>query len=409
MVRRFYFVTVVLLCIFLCGCGANTDSRLEEKDGGVTSSVTPSATVSPSAPAQRVSFSTEIEQIYLDGCGFLSDRKLAVETFVRLLGEAGYTAVDTENRLDMTCPEILQSFISEAQSGGNAVARVIVAPYLDGYSIYTFSASNRTVHVMQSYYSKQGERMAETERYEYDAEYFSYTEEGYLMIQGEWHLEEQYLLTLSDGEEHLALRVEPLPSESRLIGNRYLANPGYGLNNMFLTDWNAGDFGELDFYDIFQVFYGDTYQKQFPYVMNTDLSVGAEYRIPAEELEQVVMSHVPVTKQELRERLRYDAKEQCYLYRPRGYHEFDYPDIPYPEVISCETNPDGSVTLLVNAVYPSDNTSKLFSHKVTLREKDGTVLYESNELIGDEAPDTRWHADRFTDEQWKEYYGTDNQ
>lgn len=410
MVRKLFLVTVLILCMVLCSCRTGGNGiQGPEDEKNISKEVTPSVPeqTTPYATEQWDASTDEIARIYLEGCGFLSDRKLAVETFVRLLGEAGCVAVDSENKLDMTCYEKMLSFVEAVNNGKDAAVKVIVVPYLEGYSIYSFSTHNGTVHVMQSYYSVQEDRMTETERYAYDADYFAYTEEGYLMIEGQWHLEEQYLLTLSDGEEHLALRVEPLPSENRLIGNRYIASVGYAINNMFITDWNRDDFGKLDFYDIFQVFYQENYGKQFPYVMSADLSVGAEYRISAKEFEEVVTTHIPVAAEALRERLRYDSQDNCYLFRPRGYREFDYPDIPYPEVISCEANEDGSVTLTVRAVYPSDNTADLFTHRVTLREQDGKVFYESNEIIDVESIDTRWHADRFTDEEWEAFYSAE--
>jgi hypothetical protein len=58
--------------------------------------------------------------------------------------------------------------------------------------------------------------------------------------------------------------------------------------------------------------------------------------------------------------------------------------------------------ITVNAVYPGDNTSKLFSHRVTVAEMDGRIYYLSNEISGDEEPDLWWHADRLSDGEWDE-------
>ena len=33
----------------------------------------------------------------------------------------------------------------------------------------------------------------------------------------------------------------------------------YNPNNIFITDWDEGDFADLDFYDIFKRFYRETY------------------------------------------------------------------------------------------------------------------------------------------------------
>ena len=138
--------------------------------------------------------------------------------------------------------------------------------------------------------------------------------------------------------------------------------------------------------------------------MNDDLSVGNEYEISADEFEHVIMQHFRVSSKELQLLLRYDVERNVYIYRPRGFEEFDYAEVPYPEVVAYEENADGSETLTVNAVYPNGNTSKIFSHKVTVIEEDGKIYYLSNEILGDKELNLWWHADRLSDDEWNEYY-----
>ena len=57
------------------------------------------------------------------------------------------------------------------------------------------------------------------------------------------------------------------------------------MNNVFITDWNEKDYTRLDFGDIFERFYKEAYGINCPYVMNDNLSVKNEYRIPADEFE----------------------------------------------------------------------------------------------------------------------------
>lgn len=61
-------------------------------------------------------------------------------------------------------------------------------------------------------------------------------------------------MTLSDVKEYAALRVEPLDEACREWNEKALLPVGYECNNLFLTDWDETDFGELDFYDLFDVF-----------------------------------------------------------------------------------------------------------------------------------------------------------
>ena len=54
---------------------------------------------------------------------------------------------------------------------------------------------------------------------------------------------------------YTAVRVKSLEEECRELNRRYILPIGYGANNMFLTDWKEENFGELDFYDLFQLLY----------------------------------------------------------------------------------------------------------------------------------------------------------
>ena len=74
------------------------------------------------------------------------------------------------------------------------------------------------------------------------------------MIEGISHSAESYVLTLSEEEKHIALRVEHLDEECRELCAKYIEPVSYSLNNMFITSWNKDDYSNLDFYDIFDRF-----------------------------------------------------------------------------------------------------------------------------------------------------------
>ena len=91
----------------------------------------------------------------------------------------------------------------------------------------------------------------------------------------------------------------------------------------------------------------------------------------------------------------YIPEDQTYEYRPRGFYEAEYPDIPYPEVVSYEEKNDGTITLTVNAVYPEENTSRAFTHKTVVRPlDDGGFQYVSNQIIFPEVGfEPWWHSE----------------
>ena len=99
----------------------------------------------------------------------------------------------------------------------------------------------------------------------------------------------------------------------------------------------------------------------------------------------------------------YIPEEGVYVYRPRGFYESEYPDIPCPEVTGYLENADGTITLIVNAVYPEEYTAKAFSHKTVIRPlPEGGFQYVSNEMLpSGQEPDLWWHSKRLTKEEWE--------
>ena len=66
---------------------------------------------------------------------------------------------------------------------------------------------------------------------------------------------EMDILTLSDTPEHTMLRILPLDEKCREYNRKYILPVGYEQNNLFLCNWSEDDFGDLDFYDLFDRFY----------------------------------------------------------------------------------------------------------------------------------------------------------
>lgn len=108
------------------------------------------------------------------------------------------------------------------------------------------------------------------------------------------------------------------------------------------------------------------------------------------------MPYFMVDSQTLQAKTDYLPEDQVYLYKPRGFQNAEYPDIPYPEVVSYKEKDGGIVELMVNAVYPNDHTSKAFSHKVEIRLlPEGGFQYVSNQVVfPEEGYDAWWREER---------------
>ncbi len=334
----------------------------------------------------------------------------SLETLRRIvarLGENGYVAVDSENQVDMAGAEQVIEFCKAVDEKKSALLTIIVIKDF-GFRKFDLKAEDGNVNIVRGYYQyDQDGCFQNRSTVSYPADIWQYTEEGYLLFEGSYFSDENYVLTLSDTPEHTALRVLPLDEKCRELNRKYILPVGYEQNNIFLTDWNEEDIGELDFYDIFDNFYPILHGQSVPYVADESLAVGAVYQIPEEIFENVIMTHFNVNKEALRRETTYNPEKAAYEYRPRGFYEVEYPDIPYPEVVSYTENQDGTITLIVNAVYPNGNTSMAYSHKTVIRPlEEDCFQYVSNQMMNliDEH-DIWWHSNRLTKEEWIEIYG----
>lgn len=389
-----------------------------------------------------------------------------MQSIVAWLGEQGYAAVDSENQINMTNAEQVLEFCKAVEKQEPAEQTILVAADY-GLRKFDLKTEEGKINIVREYcqYDDNGV-LINIDTASYPADRWQFTKEGYLIFEGKYFSAVDYVLTLSDKPEYAVLRVLPLDETCREWNRKYILPVGYGRNNIFLSDWSQEDFGALELYDVFDVFYPELYQRPVPYAADENLNTGKVYQIPEDEFETVILSHFNIGLEAIRAKTTYFPEDGAYEYRPRGFYEVDYSDIPYPEVVSYTNNEDGTVTLVVNAVYPDGKTSKLFSHKTVIRpgkdedsQNGSTAVFQNNNvgisygqkgeeansrenspMAGENSPiagedfqyvsnrvisffgadETKvqqegisaendnsfwWHAERLTKEQWEKIYG----
>ena len=330
-----------------------------------------------------------------------------IRSIVNRFGENGYPAVDSRNQIDMTEAEQVERFCEMVDTQEEAEITIIEVSYLGGFVKYDLETKDGNVDVVRSYYKYENGNMKREVTGSYQAEYWNYTEDGYLMFSGVWFSEELYVLTLNGAEEHTALRVQPLDETYRELSRKYLLPIGFEQNNMFIVDWSEDDFGELNFYDMFDLLYPKVYGTNIPYVADDNLGVGAVYQIPKDDFERVILPYFDIDSETLQSKTIYNAEDKTYEYKPRGFEEVEYPEYPYSEVIGFTENGDGTLTLTANVVFPYVGDSKVYAHEVVVRPlENGEVQYVSNRIIPSEDNcEETWHTPRLTAKEWDEIYG----
>lgn len=377
----------------------------------------------------------EIVMLYHEICTEIPEADTAnrlevLQKVIDKLGEKGYAAVDSANQVDMTNVEQVTDFCRAVDAGKNVELTIIEvintesndgevvnsknadqgntdknAAIPNGFRKYDFHTENGKVDIVRGYYRfDQNGMLVSEDTVSYPADLWQYTEEGYLVFAGSYYADDYYIISLTDEPEHAALRVAPLDTTCRDLYRKYIQPVGYEDNNLFCVNWTEEDFAGLDFYDLFDRFYPMVYQRPVPYTASENPGVGFVYRIAESEFEDVIKTYLNVTPDTLQSKTTYFAEDQSYEYKPRGFYEAGCSNMPYPEVVDYSENADGTVTLMVNAVFSYEGTSKAFAHEVVIRPlENGNFYYVSNQITGGDY-DAWWYTKRLTAQEWEEVY-----
>ena len=403
--KTLLFVMIMLTLLILEGC---SDKTPEGSDIGIAQTDKEVYFSDENDSADVQSIEEILNDIYAEATGANTLGSLdLMRRMVARLGENGYVAVDSENQIDMTQAEQALLFCKAVDEKETAELTIIVIMEM-GIRKFDLKTENGKVNIVRGYYQfDQNGCLKNRSTVSYPADFWQYTEEGYLVFEGSCFTDEDYILTLSETTEHTVLRILPLDEKCREYNRKYILPVGYEQNNLFLCNWREGDSGDLDFYDLFDRFYPMVHSQPVPYMADENLGVGSVFQVPEELFENVIGSYFNVDSETLRSKTTYIPELAAYEYRPRGFYEVEYPDIAYPEVVGYTENEDGTVTLQINAVYPNGNMSKEFSHTTVIRQlSEGSFRYVSNEIILPEGNyEIWWHSNRLTEEEWKEVYG----
>ena len=163
-------------------------------------------------------------------------------------------------------------------------------------------------------------------------------------------------------------RVKPLSGECRKLTETYVSGLSYVDYKLLVTDWNSSNVEEILtpglFEDLYRIYYGENVKPE-------------RDRIPADIYEEVMTACLPVTPEQLRQHCGYDEGSRSYPYEkilPRQHP-------PFGEVVDYTRNADGTITLIVDGVWPDYNSDCAFTNRLLVQpQKDGSFRYLSNSI-----------------------------
>lgn len=385
--KLYCMLLLVGIAILLCSCSNKNAVADAER------------TVIDFSISDENQFIADLDDIYSScqdmKCKTEEEKLNQTRTVIESMGSKGYIAVDVENQINMANAENAEMFLSEVAENRDAGCTILQVMYDKSFVRFDFKSGGNNVMITRRFYVRENNCFVEKNEENYKAYTWKYTD-GYLFF-------ERYRMGGYDGDSaYTALRVEPLDEKLRVLNRKYIKTIGYDSNNLFTTNWDESDMNRINYYDIYEALYKMKYGVSSPYSEE-----GVTYMIEEELYEKVFQEYLPVSTDVLQHVNVYDVSRQMYQYRTRGMFDHSVtPLVPFPEVVDAEYNADGTITLIVNAVSEKDESGRLFTHKVAIKEKENDGFeYVSNDVLTMNKEGIYWYRDRLSDKEWQEHYG----
>ena len=281
------------------------------------------------------------------------------KTVAEQLGAAGLVSI--EDNMGMYNSQELERFYAEYQNDQDTMVTVYEIQQDGLIGAVNFIYRD---HKLQTYYVgirwKEGgipEIQGTSVR---DLAEINLTEKGYFIY--------AYEYVIAHASLRQYWRIKPLPDDCRELTKKYISGLSYVNYNMLVTNWDRSNVEDIlmpcMYEDIYRIYAGENLKTHGP-------------EIPAEEYEKIMTTYFPVSVAQLREHCGYKADSNSYEYEM--IYAKQYP--PFGEVVDYTENEDGTITLIVDGVWPDYNSDLAFQNRIVVQPfEDGTFKYLSNHI-----------------------------
>ena len=287
---------------------------------------------------------------------FTHEQRKAV---VEQLGRSGLVSVEEDTA--MQNHEVIETFYADYLDGRDSMVTVFEV-YRDGLiGAVTFIYRKGE---LQTYYI--GIRWKEGGIPEIQGTSVSNVAEIKLTEKGYFIYAYEYVIAHASLRQYW--RIEPLPEDCRELTEKYVSGLSYVNYNVLVTNWDSSNVEDI----LMPCMYEDIYRISTGENLKTE-----DWKIPAEEYERIMTTYFPVSVEQLKEHCGYAEGSNSYEYEM--IYASPYP--PFGEVVDYTKNADGTITLIVDGVWPDYNSDLAFRNTVVvLPFEDGTFRYLSNSI-----------------------------
>lgn len=278
---------------------------------------------------------------------------------VSLLGRAGFASV-TEN-YNMENGKQVEEFYAHYLNKEDATVTVfeVYRDGLIGVNTFVYRSGKIQTYYVGINWNTGGIPELESEVVS-DIDEIKLTEKGYFIY--------AHKIVIAHASLRQYFRVRPLSEECRELSRKYLSGLDYQMYNMLVVDWNRDNVTDILmpglFDDLYRMYTGENLKSQ-------------DDRIPADIFEEIMMTYLPVSIQQLRENYQYDDTTDSYWYE----QIFASPYPPFGEVVDYHYNDDGTITLFADAVWADYNSDIAFTNKIVIQPlENGKWRYLSNHV-----------------------------
>lgn len=287
---------------------------------------------------------------------FTHEQRKAV---VEQLGRSGLVSVEEDTA--MQNHEVIETFYADYLDGRDSMVTVFEV-YRDGLiGAVTFIYRKGE---LQTYYI--GIRWKEGGIPEIQGTSVSNVAEIKLTEKGYFIYAYEYVIAHASLRQYW--RIEPLSEDCRELTEKYISGLSYVNYNVLVTNWDSSNVEDI----LMPCMYEDIYRISTGENLKTE-----DWKIPAEEYERIMTTYFPVSVEQLKEHCGYAEGSNSYEYEM--IYASPYP--PFGEVVDYTKNADGTITLIVDGVWPDYNSDLAFRNTVVvLPFEDGTFRYLSNSI-----------------------------